>query len=779
MAELTRRIMLGGVCLLAGDPIPNASAQAAIPAQPYLAAVARLADSMARLGAPLAPADQQRIAALTAQGDAGAVAAIEAILDRYTLIRLSLDGRRLIAASAGGAKAELAEQGWRLFLIRIANTGALTDAFDIVTSQPPMLPGHMDRWLAPGGYSMAQHPPVVDTVNNAGWLQQNWCMTQLADTGALSGQPIEYRLLEFFSRDRGRRKVTPSFAIGPALRRGQALDFTCLPSHDIALGIRDSDGRGCMASLIVRDGAGRFYPPQMMRIAPDLPFQKQVYRADGESLRLPEGVYTVESWRGPEYLRRQSRLTVGGEGARLDIALERWIDPAKWGWYSGDTHIHAAGCAHYDVPTEGVAPETMIRHVRGEALSLAQVLTWGPGFDYQKRFFSGHAISPHAGLEHPELQQANSVTWQPKDTAEDGESLLRYDLEISRFPSSHAGHVILLRLSSQEFPGAAKIEDWPSWNLPVLKWARAQGAVTGYAHCGGGMDVDTQELPNYRIPLFDGLGTNEALVDVTHGAVDFLSGCDLTPAGELNAWYHMLNCGYRLAMVGETDFPCITDQRPGTGRSYVKLDKRPAGDGGYDAWIAGLKQGRLYFGDGRGHVLDYAVNGHASGGPDLDLAGPDTVEITALVAARLEPQPNAETRAIQTDHQSWHIEHARIGETRQVPVEVVVNGYPVARELLLADGTPRPLRFRVKMERSSWLALRVLPSVHTHPVFVTVGGKPLRASRRSARWCRTAIDKLWEVKSPFMRPSEVSDAAAAFDHARASYDRIVKECETD
>jgi hypothetical protein len=65
------------------------------------------------------------------------------------------------------------------------------------------------------------------------------------------------------------------------------------------------------------------------------------------------------------------------------------------------------------------------------------------------------------------------------------------------------------------------------------------------------------------------VGEVEAIVDVTHGVCDLLSGCDTHPAAELNAWYHMLNCGYRLVMVGETDYPCVTGERVGVGRSYV------------------------------------------------------------------------------------------------------------------------------------------------------------------------------------------------------------------
>ena len=57
----------------------------------------------------------------------------------------------------------------------------------------------------------------------------------------------------------------------------------------------------------------------------------------------------------------------------MEIAfrLDRWIDPAKLGWYSGDHHIHAAGCAHYEKPTEGVYPKDMMRYILGEDLKVA------------------------------------------------------------------------------------------------------------------------------------------------------------------------------------------------------------------------------------------------------------------------------------------------------------------------------------------------------------------------------------------------------------------------
>jgi hypothetical protein len=757
--------------------LPANAAENPLAPQPYFAGMGRTVASLSRLGAALPADDAAQLASLSRQGDSVALEAAEKILARHTLVRIAIGPDGAPHAEMGEAPRRLMEQGWRAFLIRVSNPGGLTETFDILTNPRGMAAGQMNRWIAEGGFSMAQKPPVVDSINNTGWLKLTWWIAQMSDNDALSGIPVEYRIVQIFSRDRGKRSTTPSFRVGRQSRRAGEMDFECLPTRDVALRISDTDGRGCVASLTITDTQGRVYPPQMMRLAPDFAFQRQIYRGDGESLRLPDGDYTVESKRGPEYLPTVQTVRITGAQGQMEIALKRWIDPAQWGWYAGDPHIHAAGCAHYDVPTQGVSPETMIRHVRGEGLSVAGVLTWGPGYEYQKQFFSGRAISPHASMEHPELQAANNASLVPHDTQKDQESQIRYDMEISRFPSSHAGHLTLLRLSDQDYPGAKKIEDWPSWNLPILKWARAQGAVGGYSHCGAGLDVDSNALPNFLIPEFDATGCAEAIIDVTHDAVDFVAGCDLSPLSELNVWYHMLNCGYRLALAGETDFPCITDERPGMGRSYVQLDKRPMNNDDYEAWIAAFKKGKLYAGDGRSHLLRFEVNGKAGGGDDVALDAPGTVQVTGLVAGWLEPVPTAATRAIRANHQSWHLEHARIGDTRTVAVELVVNGIAVDRRTITADGAPHPVEFRVPIPASAWVALRIMPSVHSHPVFVRIAGKPVRASRRSAQWCRACVDKVWEVKAPFMRDSDRPAAKEAFDHARAAYDRIIRECE--
>jgi hypothetical protein len=56
-----------------------------------------------------------------------------------------------------------------------------------------------------------------------------------------------------------------------------------------------------------------------------------------------------------------------------------------------------------------------------------------------------------------------------------------------------------------------------------------------------------------------------------------------------------------------------------------------------------------------------------------------------------------------------------------------------------------------------------------------VAGKPVRASRRSALWCRTGIDLLWENRSKFISDAEKPAAREAYDRAVKTYERIAGE----
>ncbi len=737
--------------------------------QPLAAQVKRVLEAMDYQGAPL-PENERRALEKISGIEPDAVRRLQAILDPHCLFVVHINPEMRVKVAAGPAKPELAEQGWRQFLVKVHNEAGATAAL---------------RATSPNAQRLFNSP--------AGDVPNRWLELQMADAQPLQpnlgGLEVEYRIIQLHSRDAGRREAKFSFDVGQGtqdigFRNEVDLLFRCEPAHEITLGVRDENDLPTTAAFVIRDQQKRVYPSPAKRLAPDFAFHPQVYRANGEKIKLPPGTYTVAFQRGPESLPQQRTLKVDAQTTWWSFKVERWIDPAKLGWISGDHHIHAAGCAHYTNPTEGVLAPDMMRHCLGEDLKVGSNLTWGPCFDFQKQFFTG---------------QDDKVSVFPH--------ILRYDIEVSGFGSHQSGHLCLLRLKDQMYPGGDSSKHWPTLGLNTLRWAKKQGAVVGPAHSGWGLQpvapgnrdnansknsgevkLAVETLPNYVIPPFNGIGANEYIVDVTHlvpgpdgklvPAVDFISTVDTPYLWELNIWYHTLNVGFRTRISGETDFPCIYGERVGLGRSYVKLPPKWT----YEEWCEGIRAGRNYVGDGKSHLMEFTASqgsravAMGENGSELKLAQPGNIRATARVAGRLNVEPSPEIkRRPQSAKPYWDIERARVGDTREVTVELLVNGYPVAQKNIVADGSIQDVAFDTKIERSSWVALRILPSSHTNPIFVVVGDKPIRASRRSAEWCLASVDQCWSQKERFINAAEMTDAKDAYAHARDVYRKLIAE----
>jgi len=430
-----RTILLAAVVLptlVMGQQLPVVND---VEPQPLAAQIARLVDAMEYLGEPLPPAD------VTALKQAATADRMQEILDRHCLAAIHINPESRVKVMEGPAHPELVEQGWRSFLVKVLNEAGITPVLAVDSPNAGRLHGTPE-----------------------GLVRRLFLDVQMFDKQPmkprLSGLEVEYRILQIFSKEAGKREAKLGFNVGQGtqdlgFRNEIDILFLTKPATKVVLRVQDVDDSPTTGSFLIRDSRWHVYPSQAKRLAPDFSFHPQIYRADGEHVLLPPGAYTVEYGRGPEYLSKERKLTVGHEPMEIAFRLERWIDPAKMGWYSGDHHIHAAGCAHYEKPTEGVYPADMMRHILGEDLKVGSVLTWGPGWYFQKTFFEGK--------DNQLSTKANRM---------------RYDVEVSGFPSSHTGHICLLGLHEQDYPGTKRIEDWPSWGIPVFRWAKAQGAVT-------------------------------------------------------------------------------------------------------------------------------------------------------------------------------------------------------------------------------------------------------------------------------------------------------------
>lgn len=816
--------LLFGRCALAADPLPIGD----VDGQPLAANVKRVIEALQFLGSPL-PADE--IEKLDAAGKERDAKQLQQLLDPRVLLLAHINPESRVKVRRGPAAAELQQFGFTPVLIKVINESTVTKRMKLVSPQAGAV------YAGASKFSLGrQQQTELNDNENLKRDSERFLSVEMFEqppmTDRLSGLEVEYAIGLILSTEGGKREAT----IGLDLEQGNQdigfrgevpVLFRVAPAIPVKLEIRDFDGTPTTAALVVKDRAGRIYPPQPKRLAPDLFFQPQVYRVDGESLLLPPGEFTVQFARGPEYWVREKKVAVSlrdtksesrSDSATIRLNLERWVNPRSFGFYSGDHHIHAAGCAHYTVPTEGVTPEDMFRQVKGEGLNVGCVLTWGPCYKFQRQFFQPAPLN----ISEPF-------------------TLLKYDLEISGFGSQALGHVCLLNLRDQTYPGSdgTETKGWPTWTTPVMRWAKEQGGVTGYAHSASGLWIDppkaaarflarwdadkngtlsaaetadalmpepfdkidadgdrsltereltlchdraADQLPNLAIPEMNGVGAMELPVTVVEGVCDFISAMDTRRIQEWNTWYHILNCGYPLKVSGETDFPCMSSRRVGQGRVYVQFGKIEKLD--FTEWCQGLAKGSSYVSDGFAHSLDFQVSECYPGGDDVVLTQPGEITITAKVAfAPVTPETVAQGviepvggKRLVGDTVELHGPRSdKLVERGERLVEIVANGRAIASRKVPADGKIHDLKFQIPITQSSWVALRQFPQLHTNPVNVIVAGKPIRASRESARWCEEVIDLLWKNRERVIAEPERDEARRTFENAKREYHRLASE----
>ena len=195
-----------------------------------------------------------------------------------------------------------------------------------------------------------------------------------------------------------------------------------------------------------------------------------------------------------------------------------------YGLYCGDHHIHAAGCAHYTNPTEGVFAQDMFLHVKGE----------GP----QRRLQSdlGALLRIPAAILRADRQQDQRAVHRAQ---------VRHRSQRVRLAG--AGPRCLLNLAIRPIPApkGTKTKGWPTWTTPLMRWAKNQGAYTGYAHSANGLGINP-EAASKRI--FEQLGFKDEKMPPPTGKEKKEPGKELPKkdrrrmADYRSAWLAMRSC---------------------------------------------------------------------------------------------------------------------------------------------------------------------------------------------------------------------------------------------
>jgi hypothetical protein len=280
---------------------------------------------------------------------------------------------------------------------------------------------------------------------------------------------------------------------------------------------------------------------------------------------------TAKIYHGFEY--RPVELEIPDDG-KVHIAMERWINMPKLGWYSGQTHIHTTDLGS---PVQFSQYWPLVS--QAEDLHASYILTLKGEWDT-------HAI------------YADEFPMGPRKTFSTSDHHIAYGEE---FRNNPYGHLAFLGLSSLIQPistgalGELGGPDYPS-NAAILDEALAQGANTIAAHFGNFRAAKVEQIKagwpstGFEMPVDMALGKLQLAEIEGNG-------------GQIDVWYDLLNCGFKIPATAGPDW--IMKDTP---RVYVNLGDTPFS---LDNWREGLKQGNSFI--TRGPMLFFSVNGSQPG----------------------------------------------------------------------------------------------------------------------------------------------------------------------
>jgi len=221
----------------------------------------------------------------------------------------------------------------------------------------------------------------------------------------------------------------------------------------------------------------------------------------------------------------------------------------------------------------------------------------------------------------------------------------------------------------------------------------------------------------------------------------------------MDAYYRLLNCGFRPGFGGGSDYPCSASI--GDVITYVQVD----GPLTYRKWIDGLAAGRTVVSrNGHNEFLDLKVNSNAIPGTEIHLSQPGTVNVDV----------------------TWSVNQSIWGT-----IEIVQNGTVVAsRSITARANRPKSLSATLTFTNSGWVCARRMGSgghqSHTAAVFVLVNNKPIRTSVSDAEYFVDWMDQLIARVAPgnewnYYYSTTWQQAQARFQAARQIYQQIALE----
>ena len=376
------------------------------------------------------------------------------------------------------------------------------------------------------------------------------------------------------SRLRGRLWFYEGEDLDGEIRRVEATGWKKPPERVRFTGtVTDDAGRPIPSRVYVRSGDGTWHFPSSEGSA--LPYRKQRFDTSLEmhvtlsahpfSIDLAPGKVTVIVERGKEYRPLEETVELGTLPVNRTFSLERWIDMASRGWYSGDTHVHRS-------------LEELPNLLLAEDLNVAFPLTY-----WVTKGFEAPQAKGKAEPKPIEVDATHVI--YPLNT--------EYEIFSIDGKRHTLGAFFVLNHKSVFTSGVPPVG-------PVLDRARKEGALLELDKHNWPwsmalvpvMNVDLYELSNNHVWRtgfgFRGFGEKPAPYMKIQTDERGFTEWGWIDYGFQN-YYALLNCGFRLRPTAGT----ASGVHPvplGFGRVYVNLP-----DGfSYEPWIKGLNRGRSF-----------------------------------------------------------------------------------------------------------------------------------------------------------------------------------------
>jgi hypothetical protein len=397
------------------------------------------------------------------------------------------------------------------------------------------------------------------------------------------------------------------------------------------------------------------------------------------------------------------------------------VEPA--GWYTGDMHVHRS-C--------GGSPEavsTIFQMMSAQNLSVVSLLA---------DMGNGEVQDPDTDLPLVTGQDASVST---SDQILHWDAEWHWDAVYTQYPNQAlGGHVVALGVTEAH-------QIWEEYTYPIFNWAHQQNGIAGFAHMQY-LDNDIPQTLDCCTPI-------EYPVEVALGSADFIAEDMNGSDSFIQAYYRLLNCGFRPGFGAGSDYPCAVNEL-GSLLTYAQVE---GGQLTYRNWIEGMAAGRTVVSrNGHNEFLSLIVNNSSTPGDEINLATAGSVPVAI----------------------TWTANQNLSGTIELVQNGIVIASTPAS----VASGVPASLSATADFASSGWLAARRMDGnghvVHTAAVFVTINNAPVRASVEDAEFYVQWMDKLLTETSPGGEwisyfPTSLSQARARYQAAKEIYQQIAVE----